>query len=78
MSRLPILLLGPDSDPTKVSIQFATYSHDAALEKLNNVSPVIGTPGEKNEGSDKLDFRSIEAVLMPTLQQSPTGFKSCK
>lgn len=69
MSRLRILLLGPDCDPTRVSIPFVTYSHAAALAKLNDVSLVIGAPVEDHVRGAKADFRSIEVVRMPALER---------
>ena len=41
MSRLRILLLGPDSNPNAVSIPFVSYSHAAALSQLHDVTSVI-------------------------------------
>lgn len=37
MSRLRILLLGPDCDPEQVSIRFVSYCHAAALPQLHDV-----------------------------------------
>jgi glycosyltransferase involved in cell wall biosynthesis len=69
MSRLRILLLGPDCDPTRVSIPFVTYSHAAALAKLNDVSLVIGAPVEDHVRGARAPFHSIEVVRMPTLER---------
>ena len=41
MSRLRILLLGPDCNPERVSIPFVTYSHAAALAQLHDVTMVV-------------------------------------
>ena len=38
MSRLRILVLGPDCNPEGVSIPFVTYSHAAALAELHDVT----------------------------------------
>ena len=46
MSRLRILLLGPDCDPERVSIPFVTYCHAAALAKLHDVTLVARGPVE--------------------------------
>ena len=46
MSRLRILLLGPDCNPERVSIPFVTYSHAAALAQLHDVTLVVGSPVE--------------------------------
>ncbi len=69
MSRLRILLLAPNCDPTEVSIPFVTYSHAAALAELHDVSLVIGAAVEKPVRSAGANFRSIEVVQMPTLQR---------
>ena len=44
MSRLRILLLGPDCNPEEVSIPYVTYSHAAALAQLHDVTLVVGSP----------------------------------
>ncbi len=41
MSRLRILVLGPDCNPEGVSIPFVTYSHAAALAQLHDVTLVV-------------------------------------
>jgi glycosyltransferase involved in cell wall biosynthesis len=69
MDRLRILLLAPDCDPTRVSIPFVTYSHAAALAKLNDVSLVVGSRVEDHVRSDKAPFRTIEVVRMPLLER---------
>ena len=45
-SRLRILLLAPNCDPTDVSIPLVTYSHAAALADLHDVALVTGSPVE--------------------------------
>lgn len=70
MSRLRVLLLGPDCDPTRVSIPFVTYSHAAALAKLNDVTLVIGAPVEEHVRSANAGFRSIEVVRMRALERT--------
>jgi glycosyltransferase involved in cell wall biosynthesis len=69
MSRLRILLLAPDCDPTRVSIPFVAYSHAAALAQFHDVALVIGSPSEENVRRAKGPFRSIEVVRMPTLER---------
>jgi glycosyltransferase involved in cell wall biosynthesis len=69
LSRLRILLLAPNCDPTDVSIPFVTYSHAAALAKLHDVSLVIRAPVEERVRSAQAEFRSIEVVQMPTLER---------
>ncbi len=69
MSRLRILLLAPNCDPTDVSIPLVTYSHAAALAEIHDVALVIGSPVEDRVRSAKANFRSIEVVRMPMLQR---------
>jgi glycosyltransferase involved in cell wall biosynthesis len=69
MSRLRILLLAPNCDPTDVSIPLVTYSHAAALAELHDVALVIGSPVEDRVRSARAKFRSIEVVRMPTLER---------
>ena len=69
MSRLRILLLGPDCDPEKVSIPFVTYSHAAALAQLHDVTLVAQTPVEDALRRAKAPFRDIEVVRMPWLER---------
>jgi glycosyltransferase involved in cell wall biosynthesis len=69
MSRLRILVLGPDCDPEAVSIPYVTYSHAAALAQLHDVTLVIGSPTEKNVRRARAPFRTIEVVRMPRLER---------
>ncbi len=69
MSRLRIMLLGPDCNPEKVSIPFVTYSHAAALAQLHDVTLVARSPGEDALRRAKAPFRTIEVVRMPMLEQ---------
>ena len=69
MSRLRILLLAPNCDPTEVSIPLVTYSHAAALAELHDVTLVIGSAVEDRVRSAGANFRSIEVVRMPILQR---------
>jgi glycosyltransferase involved in cell wall biosynthesis len=69
MSRLRILLLAPNCDPTDVSIPLVTYSHAAALAELHDVALVIGSPVEGRVRSARAKFRTIEVVRMPTLER---------
>jgi len=69
MSRLRILLLAPNCDPTDVCIPLVTYSHAAALAELHDVALVIGAPVEDRVRSAKANFRSIEVVRMPMLER---------
>ena len=69
MSRLRVLLLGPDCNPEAVSIPFVTYSHAAALAQLHDVTLVIGSPVEDPVRRAKAPFRAIEVVRMPLLER---------
>jgi len=68
MSRLRILLLAPNCDPTDVSIPLVTYSHAAALAKLHDVALVVGSHVQDRVRSAMAKFRTIEVVQMPTLE----------
>ena len=69
MSRLRVLVLGPECHPTQVSIPFVTYSHAAALAKLHDVTLVAGAHVEEDLRRAKGPFRAIEVVRMPLLQR---------
>jgi glycosyltransferase involved in cell wall biosynthesis len=68
MSRLRILLLGPDCNPERVSISYVTYSHAAALAQLHDVTLVARWPVEDALRRAKAPFRAIEVVRMPLLE----------
>ncbi len=69
MSRLRILVLGPDCNPEGVSIPYVTYSHAAALAELNDVTLVARSPVEDAARRAKAPFRSIEVIRMPWLER---------
>jgi glycosyltransferase involved in cell wall biosynthesis len=69
MSRLRILLLAPNCDPTGISIPFVTYSHAAALGQLHDVTLVIGSAVEERVRSAMGKFRTIEVVQMEHLDR---------
>jgi len=69
MSRLRILLLASNCDPTDVSIPFVTYSHAAALAELHDVALVVGSPVADRVRGANAKFRTIEVVQMPTLER---------
>lgn len=69
MSRLRILVLAPNCDPTTVSIPLVAYSHAAALAELHDVALVIGSPVEERVRSAKANFRCIEVVRMDKLER---------
>ncbi len=65
MSRLRILVLGPECHPERVSIPFVTYSHAAALARLHDVTLVAGAHVEDDLRRAQAPFRAIETVQMP-------------
>jgi glycosyltransferase involved in cell wall biosynthesis len=69
VSRLRILVLGPDCDPESVSIPFVTYNHAAALAKLHDVTLVVRSSVEDNVRRAKAPFCSIEVVRTPMLDR---------
>jgi glycosyltransferase involved in cell wall biosynthesis len=69
MSRLRILLLGPDCNPEKVSIRYVTYSHAAALAKLHDVTLVAREAVEDALRRAKAPFCAIEVVRTPKLDR---------
>lgn len=70
MSRLRILVLGPNCNPESLSIALVTYSHAAALARLHEVTLVVGTRSESPVRRAKAPFRSIEVVRMPLLERT--------
>jgi glycosyltransferase involved in cell wall biosynthesis len=69
MSRLRILLLGPDCDPERVSIPFVTYCHAAALAQLHDVTLVARSSVEESLRRAEAPFRGIEVVRTPLLDR---------
>src|SRR5271157_1208749 len=69
MSRLRILLLGPDCHPKQVSIPFVTYSHAAALAQLHDVTLVARARVEDDLRRAGAPFRAIEVVRTPLLDR---------
>jgi glycosyltransferase involved in cell wall biosynthesis len=69
MSRLRILLLGPDCDPEKVCIPYVTYCHAAALAQLHDVTLVAQACVEDTLRRAKAPFCAIEVVRMPWLER---------
>lgn len=70
MSRLRILLLGPDCNPEQVSIPFVTYSHAAALAQLHDVTLVARESVEGPLRRARAPFRAIEIVRTPRLDRT--------
>jgi glycosyltransferase involved in cell wall biosynthesis len=68
MSRLRVLVLGPDCDPEQVSMSYVTYSHAAALAELHEVTLVVRAPLEKAVRRAKARFHTIEVVRMPLVE----------
>src|SRR5215469_14037255 len=69
MSKLRVLVLGPDCNPECISIPFVSYCHAAALAQLHDVTLVAGAPVEEALRRAKAPFRAIEAVRMPLLER---------
>ena len=69
MSRLRILLLGPDCHPDRVSIPRVTYYHAAALAQLHDVTLVARSSVEDALRRAKAPFCSIEVVRTPLLDR---------
>ena len=69
MSRLRILLLGPDCNPEKVSIPFVAFSHAAALAQLHDVTLVARETVEGALRRAKTPFSAIEVVRTPRLDR---------
>src|SRR5215472_15478267 len=62
MSRLRVLLLGPDCHPERVSIPRVTYCHAAALAQLHDVTLVARSSVEDDLRRANGPFRAIEVV----------------
>src|SRR4029078_10486076 len=69
MSRLRVLVLGPDCNPEAISIAYVTYSHAAALAELHDVTLVARAPAEESLRRAKAPFRAIEVVKQPWLER---------
>ena len=69
MSKLRILVLGQNVDPTDISVPLVGYSHAAALAEIHDVTLVIGSPVEGKVRSAKANFRHIEVVRMDRLER---------
>jgi glycosyltransferase involved in cell wall biosynthesis len=76
MTRLRVLVLGPDCNPETVSIPFVSYCHAAALAQLHDVSLAIREGVEASVRRANAPFRSIEVVRMLSLERMHAwGFK---
>ena len=65
LSRLRVLLLGPDCHPERVSIPRVTYCHAAALAQLHDVTLVARASVEQDVRRANAPFRDIEVVRTP-------------
>jgi glycosyltransferase involved in cell wall biosynthesis len=69
MSRLRVLLLGPECNPETISIRFVAYCHAAALAQLHDVTLVAKASVEDALRSANAPFRAIEVVRTPLLDR---------
>jgi glycosyltransferase involved in cell wall biosynthesis len=69
MSKLRILVLGPDCNPEQVSMPYVTYSHAAALAKLHDVTLVVRKRVEEAVRRADASFRTIEVIRQPWLER---------
>jgi glycosyltransferase involved in cell wall biosynthesis len=69
MSRLRILVLGPDCNPDQVSMPYVTYSHAAALAELHDVTLAIRSRVEDAVRRQNASFRAIEVIRQPWLER---------
>jgi glycosyltransferase involved in cell wall biosynthesis len=69
MSKLRILLLGPDCDPEAISIRFVAYCHAAALSQLHDVTLVARSSVEDSLRRANAPFSAIEVVRTPLLDR---------
>jgi glycosyltransferase involved in cell wall biosynthesis len=65
MSRLRILVLGPECTPERVSIALVTYCHAVALAQLHDVTLVARASVEDGLRRANAPFRAIEVVRTP-------------
>jgi glycosyltransferase involved in cell wall biosynthesis len=69
MSRLRVLVLGPECNPNEVSIPFVTYCHAAALAQLHDVTLVARSKVEDSLRRASAPFRAIETIRTPILDR---------
>lgn len=67
--RLRVLVLGPECNPSEVSIPFVTYSHAAALAQLHDVTLVARSKVENSLRRANASFFAIESVRTPWLDR---------
>jgi glycosyltransferase involved in cell wall biosynthesis len=69
LSRLRILVLGPDSNPEQISMPYVTFSHAAALAQLHDVTLAVRSPSKDPVRRAKAPFHAIEVIRMPWLDR---------
>ena len=69
MSPLRILLLAPDCNPESVTTPQIAYAHAEALARLHAVTLVVRAVNEQPVRRGGGNFRAIEAVRLPGLDQ---------
>jgi glycosyltransferase involved in cell wall biosynthesis len=69
VSRLRVLVLGPDCNPEQISMPYVTFSHAAALAQLHDVTLAVRTPSEGPVRRARALFRAIEVIRMPWLDR---------
>jgi glycosyltransferase involved in cell wall biosynthesis len=69
VSRLRILVLGPDCNPEQISMPYVTFSHAAALAQLHDVTLAVRAPSEEPVRRANAPFQSIEVIRMPWLDR---------
>jgi len=69
MSRLRVLVLGPDCNPEEVSIPLVTYSHAAALAQLHDVTLVARSSVLDALSRAKAPFHAVEVVRTALLDR---------
>jgi glycosyltransferase involved in cell wall biosynthesis len=69
VSRLRILVIGPDCDPEQISMPYVTFSHVAALAQLHDVTLAVRAPREEPVRRANAPFRAIEVIEMPWLDR---------
>jgi glycosyltransferase involved in cell wall biosynthesis len=69
VSRLRVLVLGPDCNPEQVSMPYVTFSHAVALAQLHDVTLAVRAPSEVPVRRAKAPFCTIEVIRMPWLDR---------
>jgi glycosyltransferase involved in cell wall biosynthesis len=69
VSRLRILVLGPDCNPEQVSMPMVTFLHASALARLHDVTLAVRAPSEDPVRRANAPFRAIEVIRLPWLDR---------